>query len=109
MKQSQFALTRRQTLAGLGATTALSLTGCKIAGDDLPVTSLNPDDWLEQVGYNLLRHEPERATSLGVDVGQFADLRGKLEHAADCVCGGIYFRCSGYDMAHAAECGSWQR
>lgn len=50
-----------------------------MVGDDGPVTSLSPDDWLEQVGYNLLRHEPERATSLGVDVGQFADLRGKLE------------------------------
>lgn len=49
-----------------------------VAGDS-PATSLNPDDWLEQVGYNLLRHEPERATSLGVDAGQFADLRGKLE------------------------------
>jgi uncharacterized protein (DUF885 family) len=50
-----------------------------MVGGDGPVTSLSPDDWLEQVGYNLLSHEPERATSLGVDVGQFADLRGKLE------------------------------
>lgn len=49
-----------------------------IAGES-PATTLAPDDWLEQVGYNLLRHEPERATSLGVDTGQFADLRGKLE------------------------------
>ena len=48
-------------------------------GGDGPVTSLAPDEWLEQVGYNLLGHEPERATSLGVDVGQFAGLRGKLE------------------------------
>ncbi|KEO89101.1 twin-arginine translocation pathway signal [Erythrobacter longus] len=79
MIRTQFNLTRRQVLAGLSATTALSLTGCKMVGDDGPVTSLSPDDWLEQVGYNLLRHEPERATSLGVDVGQFADLRGKLE------------------------------
>jgi uncharacterized protein (DUF885 family) len=50
-----------------------------MVGGDGPVTSLSPDDWLEQVGYNLLSHESERATSLGVDVGQFADLRGKLE------------------------------
>lgn len=34
---------------------------------------------LEIVGYNLLEHEPERATSLGVDTGQHYDLRSKLE------------------------------
>lgn len=79
MTTTNFSLTRRQTLAALGATTALSLSGCEMALGDGPVTSLSPDDWLEQVGYNLLSHEPERATSLGVDVGQFAGLRGKLE------------------------------
>ncbi|MEP1423089.1 MAG: DUF885 domain-containing protein [Erythrobacter sp.] len=79
MTKRHFDLTRRQTLAGLGATTALSLSGCNMMGGDGPVTSLGPDDWLEQVGYNLLRHEPERATGLGVDTGQFANLRGKLE------------------------------
>ena len=80
MTNTQFSLTRRQTLAGLSATTALTLTGCKMTGLDGPVASLTPDDWLEQVGYNLLGHEPERATSLGVDVGQYAGLRGKLEN-----------------------------
>jgi len=79
MTNTQFSLTRRQTLAGLSATTALTLTGCKMTGLDGPVASLTPDNWLEQVGYNLLGHEPERATSLGVDVGQYAGLRGKLE------------------------------
>ena len=79
MTRSHFNLTRRQTLAGLSATTALTLSGCEVVGGDGPVTSLSPDDWLEQVGYNLLSHEPERATSLGVDVGQYAGLRGKLE------------------------------
>lgn len=79
MTKTQLNLTRRQTLAGLGATTALSLSGCNMIAGESPATSLAPDDWLEQVGYNLLRHEPERATSLGVDAGQFADLRGKLE------------------------------
>ena len=79
MTTGHFSITRRQALAGLSATTALSLSGCKMVGGDGPVTSLSPDDWLEQVGYNLLSHEPERATSLGVDVGQYAGLRGKLE------------------------------
>lgn len=50
-----------------------------MTGVDGPVTSLGPDDWLEQVGYNLLTHQPGRATGLGVDVGQYAHLRGKLE------------------------------
>lgn len=34
---------------------------------------------LEQVAYNLLEHEPERATSLGVDTGQYAYMRSQLE------------------------------
>lgn len=69
-------LTRRQALAGLGATSALVLTGCKtIAGQ----TVATPDQWLETVGYNLLEHEPERATALGVDTGRYAVLRARLE------------------------------
>ena len=73
------ALTRRQTLAALGATTALTLSGCKTyAGSASPMAG-TPDAWLEQVGYNLLAHEPERATGLGVDVGQYAALRSKLK------------------------------
>jgi len=34
---------------------------------------------LDDIAYNLLQHEPERATSLGVDTGVHAALRGKLE------------------------------
>jgi uncharacterized protein (DUF885 family) len=33
---------------------------------------------LDQIAYNLLRHEPERATSLGVDIGDHAAQRGRL-------------------------------
>lgn len=72
-------LTRRQTLAALGATTALTLSGCKTYAGSGSALADTPDAWLEQVGYNLLAHEPERATSLGVDVGQYAGLRAKLE------------------------------
>ena len=39
----------------------------------------DPDEWLDSVSYRLLEHEPERATGLGVDTGEFAYLRGKLE------------------------------
>ncbi len=69
-------LTRRQALAGIGATSALALTGCRTT--PAPAAA-GPDQWLETVGYNLLAHEPERATGLGVDVGPYAGLRGKLE------------------------------
>ena len=75
----QFTLTRRQTLAALGATTALTLSGCKTYSATASAMADTPDQWLEQVGYNLLAHEPERATSLGVDAGQYAGLRAKLE------------------------------
>lgn len=36
-------------------------------------------DLLESIAYNLLEHEPERATGLGVDTGTYAALRGQLE------------------------------
>ena len=69
--------TRRQILAGLGATTALSFGGC--ATVPRAATGNSADALLESIAYNLLEHEPERATSLGVDTGQNARLRGRLE------------------------------
>ena len=76
MTAQTFAITRRQALAGLGATSALAVTGCATmpAAPATDVAAL-----LDDVAYNLLEHEPERATGLGVDVGQYAALRGKLE------------------------------
>lgn len=76
--------TRRQVLAGLGATTALTLGGCatgdRISEDGvLKARQIGAERLLEVVAYNLLEHEPERATSLGVDTGQYAYLRSKLE------------------------------
>ena len=76
MTAQSFDFTRRQALAGLGGVSALALGGCATtprapAGD---VGAL-----LDDVAYNLLAHEPERATSLGVDTGAYASLRGRLE------------------------------
>ncbi len=34
---------------------------------------------LDDIAYNLLAHEPERATGLGVDADNYADLRSRLE------------------------------
>lgn len=83
MPENSLTITRRQALAGLGATTALSLSGCQSVHADVselvtdPVTRTNA--MLEQVAYRLLAHEPERATGLGVDTGAYTPLRSKLE------------------------------
>ena len=77
MTRQTFETTRRQVLAGLGATTALSLGGCAtVSGSP---ASASADALLEDIARNLLRHEPERATGLGVDTGTLASLRGRLE------------------------------
>ncbi|WP_370179480.1 DUF885 family protein [Alteriqipengyuania sp.] len=78
---TDISLTRRQTLAGLTATTALTLGGCATGASSprLREMTIAPDEWLDDVAYRLLEHEPERATGLGVDTGEYAHLRGKLE------------------------------
>ena len=76
--------TRRQTLAGLGAGVSfLALPGCVQQASrqfEMAATSpLSGADLLDDIAYNLLAHEPERATSLGVDTGQYAPLRSQME------------------------------
>ena len=73
--------TRREALAGLGVgAAALVLPGC--ATTSRAAAATDPAALLDEIAYNLLAHEPERATTLGVDVGPYAALRGKLERAA---------------------------
>lgn len=82
MTHTSFDITRRQILAGFGATSALALSGCAATARPEAVVqaqSIGAKRLLETVGYNLLEHEPERATGLGVDTGRYAYLRGKLE------------------------------
>ena len=78
---STFSLTRRQTLAGLTASTALTLGGCASTATNRALRPLTmaPDAWLDRVAYGMLHYEPERATSLGVDTGEYAALRRQLE------------------------------
>jgi uncharacterized protein (DUF885 family) len=77
-------LTRRQTLAGLSASTALTLGGCSAARSGprpegiQQAMQIGADRLLEGVGYALLNHEPGRATGLGVDTGRYAEMRGRL-------------------------------
>ncbi|RZV34269.1 MAG: DUF885 domain-containing protein [Sphingomonadaceae bacterium] len=83
MTQTQFEITRRQALAGLGATSALALGGCvTYAANETVAATVGKaatDALLEDVANRLLAHEPERATGLGVDTGQHAHLRNQLE------------------------------
>ncbi|GAA5059888.1 DUF885 family protein [Erythrobacter westpacificensis] len=71
-------LSRRSFIGALGASTALTvLPGCVTApaatGSNSAAQAL-----LDDVAWNLLRHEPTRATSLGVDTGAHASLRRQL-------------------------------
>lgn len=81
MTAHSFDITRRQALAGLGATSALALAGCSTT--PAPGSSASHREatakLLDDIAYRLLRHEPERATSLGVDTGEYAVLRSRLE------------------------------
>ncbi|MGB3808328.1 MAG: DUF885 domain-containing protein [Erythrobacter sp.] len=79
-------MTRRQTLAGLGGASALALLpGCAGAAYDAtrPATTLGPDKTLDAIAYAMLRHEPGRATGLGIDTGEFADWRGTFGPAGE--------------------------
>jgi len=80
MTLSSVTITRREALTGLAAgTAALALPGCATAQ---PAALADPQALLDQIAWNLLRHEPERATSLGVDTDANAALRGMLEDAS---------------------------
>ncbi|MFN6934428.1 MAG: DUF885 domain-containing protein [Tsuneonella sp.] len=75
--QTQFNITRRQTLAGLGGASAFALTGC--ATTSATSTALSPETLLDDIAWNLLERKPTSATSLGVDTDTHAYLRGRLE------------------------------
>ena len=85
-------LTRRQTLAALGASAAMTLVaGCarnSLAGPVVAAPPLAPPTvaasdaqagaLLDSIAENLLRLSPESATSLGIDKGARAALRSQL-------------------------------
>ncbi|HEU4651470.1 MAG TPA: DUF885 domain-containing protein [Croceibacterium sp.] len=80
MPISTATITRRQALAGLAATTAL--LAVPAAARSVAASRPAPADaeaLLERFAYRLLQHEPERATSLGVDTGTHAGLRARIE------------------------------
>lgn len=84
MPQPSPTLTRRQTLAGLAVGTAsLALSGCAPKLAQTPLAAVQMDEaeasvLLDSIAEHLLAHSPESATSLGIDTGARAALRGKL-------------------------------
>lgn len=89
MRETATAITRRQTLAGLGGVSALALLPACAATTPAPArasTSLKglaPDAALDRVAYAMLAHEPGRATGLGVDVGEYAAWRSTFGTAGE--------------------------
>lgn len=81
MAISSATITRRQFTALIGAGSALAvLPGC--ARSLVSAPSPTPQALLDDVAWNLLKHEPERATALGVDTDGHAALRGRLRDAS---------------------------
>ncbi|GGD48370.1 DUF885 family protein [Erythrobacter arachoides] len=78
-KPFDLSLSRRQLIGAMGATTALSvLPGC-VTTPAAPAQSAAA--LLDSFAWNLLEHEPARATSLAVDTGAKSYLRGRLADA----------------------------
>ena len=79
MKISSATFTRREALAGVAVgAAALTLPGCAAVSSSAAAPP-DPQGLLDDIAWNLLGHEPERATSLGVDTGAHAALRGRLK------------------------------
>jgi uncharacterized protein (DUF885 family) len=85
-----FRISRRDALAALAAAASLPFTpGCSSGGEaPAPPAAANPDadamKLLDEIGANLLRLQPEGATSLGLDTGTNAALRSELvDRSAD--------------------------
>ena len=79
MTLSSVTITRREALAGIGiGTAALALPACATA-TTATAAAADPQALLDDIAWNLLNHEPERATSLGVDTGTNAALRARLK------------------------------
>jgi uncharacterized protein (DUF885 family) len=77
-------MSRREVLAALASAAALPLLpACSRARSGAPSSPSSPDaaalTVLNEVGENLLRLFPERATSLGIDTGARAALRAQLQ------------------------------
>jgi uncharacterized protein (DUF885 family) len=74
---SELSLSRRQAVAALSATAALPFVWSSRALA-APAADVAAGALLDSIGENLLRHGPEGATSLGLDVGARARMRYQM-------------------------------
>ncbi len=75
------ALSRRETLGLLGAGgAAVLLPGCAHPPAGVREPANGTAELLDQIAWRLLSHYPEQATALGIDKGEHAGLRHKLEN-----------------------------
>ena len=73
-----FELSRRETISALAASATLPLIAKATPAWAAPATDAQASALLDSIGDNLLRLNPEGATSLGVDTGSRAKLRYQL-------------------------------
>ena len=71
-------LTRRETISALAASAALPLVARATPVWAAPASDARAAALLDSIGENLIRLNPEGATSLGIDTGKRAYLRSKL-------------------------------
>ena len=71
-------LTRRKSLGALCATAVLPLLARASPAFAAPASESQAKALLDSIGENLLRFNPESATSLGIDIGPRAPLRYRL-------------------------------
>ncbi|MCT2558577.1 DUF885 domain-containing protein [Tsuneonella sp. YG55] len=74
--ESHFQVTRRQALSGIGGVSAIALSGCTTLAS--PAGQGEAAALLDDIAWRLLEHSPTGATAMGLDVGEHAELRGKL-------------------------------
>jgi uncharacterized protein (DUF885 family) len=74
----QIRFTRRETIAALAAGAALPILGRATPALAAPASEAQAKALLDSIGENLLRYNPEQATSLGVDTGARAAMRSRL-------------------------------
>jgi uncharacterized protein (DUF885 family) len=74
----QIRFTRRETLAALAASAAAPLLAKAAPAFAAPASEAQANAVLDSIGQNLLGHNPEQATSLGIDTGARAPMRSQL-------------------------------
>ena len=72
----RFPLSRREALAGIAATSAVTLVSTRV--NPAPVSDAEAQSLLNSVAENLLRQDPTAATALGIDTGPRASYRYRL-------------------------------